>query len=101
MCWPGCGTEGFNPTVPNLMLGRRARRYFPTLLIVLLAVFNDGAMIALSKDRVVASRMPNSWHLGAIFGQGARPTRFGTSPVIEADACLQSSILLILLSNAS
>ncbi|KAK9838144.1 hypothetical protein WJX81_003766 [Elliptochloris bilobata] len=44
--------------------------YFPTLLIVLLAVFNDGAMIALSKDRVVASRMPNSWHLGAIFGQG-------------------------------
>ena len=46
------------------------RRYFPTLLIVLLAVFNDGAMIALSKDRVVASRMPNSWHLGAIFGQG-------------------------------
>ena len=38
---------------------------------MLLAVFNDGAMIALSKDRVVASRMPNSWHLGAIFGQGA------------------------------
>ena len=37
---------------------------------MLLAVFNDGAMIALSKDRVVASRMPNSWHLGAIFGQG-------------------------------
>ncbi len=27
-------------------------RYFPTILIVLLAVFNDGAMIALSKDRV-------------------------------------------------
>lgn len=26
--------------------------YFPTILIVLLAVFNDGAMIALSKDRV-------------------------------------------------
>ena len=27
-------------------------RFFPTILIVLLAVFNDGAMIALSKDRV-------------------------------------------------
>lgn len=26
-----------------------AVRYFPTILIVLLAVFNDGAMIALSK----------------------------------------------------
>lgn len=32
-------------------------------------------MIALSKDRVVASRMPNSWHLGAIFGQGMSPVR--------------------------
>ena len=49
-----------------------ARRYFPTLLIVLLAVFNDGAMIALSKDRVTASRTPNRWDLPAIFVQGAR-----------------------------
>ena len=47
------------------------RRYFPTLLIVLLAVFNDGAMIALSKDRVTPSRTPNRWDLPAIFGQGA------------------------------
>jgi len=54
---------------------------------VLLAVFNDGAMIALSKDRVVASRMPNSWHLGAIFGQGARSARCGASPAAHADAC--------------
>ncbi len=45
-------------------------RYFPTLLIVLLAVFNDGAMIALSKDRVVASPTPNSWNLKAIFITG-------------------------------
>ncbi len=45
-------------------------RYFPTLLIVLLAVFNDGAMIALSKDRVVASPTPNSWNLKAIFISG-------------------------------
>ena len=50
----------------------RPRRYFPTLLIVLLAVFNDGAMIALSKDRVTASRTPNRWDLTAIFVQGAR-----------------------------
>ncbi len=84
----GMWQRGFNPTLPNLILGRRARRYFPTLLIVLLAVFNDGAMIALSKDRVVASRMPNSWHLGAIFGQGARAPSCGTSPATEADACL-------------
>mmetsp|Transcript_11130 Transcript_11130/g.33371 ORF Transcript_11130/g.33371 Transcript_11130/m.33371 type:complete len:1061 (-) Transcript_11130:545-3727(-) len=41
--------------------------YFPTVLIVLLAVFNDGAMIALSKDKVVASRLPNHWALPSIF----------------------------------
>ena len=37
---------------------------------MLLAVFNDGAMIALSKDRVVASPTPNSWNLKAIFISG-------------------------------
>lgn len=42
-------------------------RYFPTILIVLLAVFNDGAMIALSKDRVVPSPTPNTWRLRNIF----------------------------------
>ncbi|KDD77131.1 hypothetical protein H632_c12p1 [Helicosporidium sp. ATCC 50920] len=44
--------------------------YFPTILIVLLAVFNDGAMIALSKDRVVPSRLPNRWNLYSIFTSG-------------------------------
>lgn len=44
--------------------------YFPTILIVILAVFNDGAMIALSKDRVVASQTPNSWNLTNIFVGG-------------------------------
>lgn len=44
-----------------------ANRYFPTILIVLLAVFNDGAMIALSKDRVQPSPTPNSWRLRDIF----------------------------------
>lgn len=42
-------------------------RYFPTILIVMLAVFNDGAMIALSKDRVISSPVPNSWNLRNIF----------------------------------
>jgi len=42
-------------------------RYFPTLLTVLLAVFNDGAMIALSKDLVTPSQLPNSWKLQNIF----------------------------------
>jgi len=43
---------------------------FPPLLIVLLAVFNDGAMIALSKDRVTASRNPDAWFLSKVFGSG-------------------------------
>lgn len=44
--------------------------YFPTILIVILAVFNDGAMIALAKDRVVPSKLPNSWNLKNIFLMG-------------------------------
>ncbi|EFN55631.1 hypothetical protein CHLNCDRAFT_133797 [Chlorella variabilis] len=44
--------------------------YFPTILIVLLAVFNDGAMIALSKDTVTPSRLPNRWNLNSIFLSG-------------------------------
>ncbi|WIA14716.1 hypothetical protein OEZ85_003206 [Tetradesmus obliquus] len=42
-------------------------KYFPTILIVLLAVFNDGAMITLSKDHVTPSPLPNSWQLKHIF----------------------------------
>ncbi len=45
-------------------------RYFPTLLIVLLAVFNDGAMIALSTDRVREAPVPYRWVLGTIFLEG-------------------------------
>lgn len=44
--------------------------FFPTILIVLLAVFNDGAMIALSKDRVTPSHVPNRWNLFSIFITG-------------------------------
>uniref|UniRef100_A0A7S0S4X3 P-type H(+)-exporting transporter n=1 Tax=Chlamydomonas leiostraca TaxID=1034604 RepID=A0A7S0S4X3_9CHLO len=44
--------------------------YFPTILIVIMAVFNDGAMIALSKDRVVPDKTPNSWNLKNIFIMG-------------------------------
>lgn len=44
--------------------------YFPTILIVFLAVFNDGAMIALSKDRVEPSPVPNRWNLFSIFTSG-------------------------------
>eukprot|EP01134_Creolimax_fragrantissima_P006885 CFRG6885T1 len=44
--------------------------YFPTVLIVLLAIFNDGAMISLSKDRVSPSRNPDAWFLRSIFIYG-------------------------------
>lgn len=44
--------------------------YFPTILIVILAVFNDGAMIALSKDKCLPSNLPNAWNLTNIFIMG-------------------------------
>eukprot|EP00121_Abeoforma_whisleri_P008759 Awhi_evm2s8044 len=43
---------------------------FPTILIVLLAIFNDGAMISLSKDRVSPSKNPDAWFLQQIFIAG-------------------------------
>ena len=60
----GLGTSGVKRTAAL------HRRYFPTILIVLLAVFNDGAMIALSKDRVRASPLPDTWSLRNIFVSG-------------------------------
>merc|ERR1719231_2162173 len=44
--------------------------YFPPLLIVLLAIFNDGAMIALSKDNVKPSQNPDAWFLNKVFSAG-------------------------------
>eukprot|EP00121_Abeoforma_whisleri_P013052 Awhi_evm1s12051 len=43
---------------------------FPTILIVLFAVFNDGAMISLSKDIVKPSSNPDAWFLKKIFANG-------------------------------
>lgn len=57
-----CFTFGLLTTIYNW--------YFPTILIVLLAVFNDGAMIALSKDKVTPSPVPNRWNLYSIFISG-------------------------------
>jgi len=59
-----------------LMKRMHFHRYFPTILIVLLAVFNDGAMIALSKDRVIASPVPNHWDLKSIFIVGELLTEY-------------------------
>ena len=55
---------------PDIPAAPHCLRYFPTILIVIMAVFNDGAMIALSKDKVVASQTPNSWNLKNIFIMG-------------------------------
>lgn len=41
--------------------------YFPTIMIVILAILNDGAMISLSKDRVTPSKDPEAWFLKRIF----------------------------------
>ena len=64
-----------------------ACRYFPTILIVLLAVFNDGAMIALSKDRVRASPLPDVWNLRNIFVSGAHPTLTAFTVLVAVACC--------------
>ena len=51
-----CFTFGLLTTIYNF--------YFPTILIVLLAVFNDGAMIALSKVRTQSLHLNTCAQLG-------------------------------------
>ncbi|TYZ61731.1 hypothetical protein PybrP1_012405 [[Pythium] brassicae (nom. inval.)] len=41
--------------------------YFPTLLVVILAILNDGTILTISKDNVVASPLPDSWKLKQVF----------------------------------
>jgi len=40
---------------------------FPTLLIVILAILNDGTMITISKDRARPSPRPDEWKLSDLF----------------------------------
>jgi H+-transporting ATPase len=40
---------------------------FPTLLIAIMAILNDGTCIAISKDTVEPSKTPDSWNLTSIF----------------------------------
>lgn len=65
-----CACVALSQSTLHTGCGVTPNRYFPTILIVLLAVFNDGAMIALSKDRVTPSPAPNSWRLRNIFTVG-------------------------------
>jgi len=41
--------------------------YFPTVLIVILAILNDGTILTISKDNVKASPTPDSWKLKEVF----------------------------------
>eukprot|EP01135_Chromosphaera_perkinsii_P002528 Nk52_evm44s224 gene=Nk52_evmTU44s224 len=41
--------------------------YFPTLIIVILAVLNDGTVMTISKDRVTPNDEPDSWKLREVF----------------------------------
>ncbi|OQR86857.1 P-type ATPase (P-ATPase) Superfamily [Achlya hypogyna] len=41
--------------------------YFPTILVVVLAILNDGTILTISKDNVTASRTPDSWKLKQVF----------------------------------
>jgi H+-transporting ATPase len=41
--------------------------YFPTLLVVILAILNDGTILTISKDNVKPSPTPDSWKLKEVF----------------------------------
>ncbi|CCI46061.1 unnamed protein product [Albugo candida] len=41
--------------------------YFPTLLVVILAILNDGTILTISKDNVKPSPKPDSWKLKQVF----------------------------------
>ncbi|KAF1788251.1 P-type ATPase, cytoplasmic domain N [Phytophthora cactorum] len=41
--------------------------YFPPILVVILAILNDGTILTISKDNVVASPHPDSWKLKEVF----------------------------------
>jgi H+-transporting ATPase len=41
--------------------------YFPTQLVVILAILNDGTILTISKDNVKASPRPDSWKLKEVF----------------------------------
>ena len=74
-------------------------RYFPTILIVLLAVFNDGAMIALSKDRVVASPVPNHWDLRSIFIVGERSLLCSLRCSLPVEGPVQNDLILSIIMH--
>jgi len=42
--------------------------FFPPILILILAITNDGTMLAISKDRVRPSQGPEKWNLFEVFG---------------------------------
>jgi len=41
--------------------------YFPTILIVIIAILNDGTILTISKDRVNPSKSPDNWRLSELF----------------------------------
>lgn len=44
--------------------------FFPTIVMVVIAILNDGTIITISKDRATPSPRPDQWRLGVIFFKG-------------------------------
>eukprot|EP00127_Corallochytrium_limacisporum_P006489 Clim_evm20s229 gene=Clim_evmTU20s229 len=42
--------------------------FFPAILIVILAVLNDGTILTISKDRVTPNQHPDEWNVKGMFG---------------------------------
>nr|XP_017233966.1 PREDICTED: plasma membrane ATPase 1-like isoform X3 [Daucus carota subsp. sativus] len=53
-----------------LLLSVFWRFNFPPLMVLLIAILNDGTIMTISKDRVKPSPLPDSWKLTEIFATG-------------------------------
>lgn len=42
-------------------------RYFPTLLVLIIAILNDGTILTISRDKVKAAPLPDRWNFREIF----------------------------------
>jgi H+-transporting ATPase len=65
--------------------------HMPVIMLMLITLLNDGTLIAIGYDNVVASREPEKWNLRVLFSLGC---------VLGGVACLSSLLLLYALLDS-
>jgi len=65
--------------------------HMPVLMLMLITLLNDGTLIAIGYDNVIASPTPEKWNLRVLFFIGS---------ILAAVACLSSLVLLYMLLDS-